>query len=205
MIGQCGLFFLSKGHMVLDDELAFGVRLQLWFSRAFHYIRTKVVFLEDNNSLRTVEVEGSMPRLRILRLSGNRLRLVDVGAFKNLRTLYADNNSLTHLVNLNRLKKLENLSLRNQSGRGLWVFSFDDVEEGLSLILNFLWYHLPLRVVREFIAILARRWTVSNLLTRDVRDVKRLYLSGELIDPLTIKILVPDHPFIDLPLFRLHR
>lgn len=61
-------------------------------------------------------------------------------------------------------------------------------------------------MVREFIAILARRWTVSNLLTRDVRDVKRLYLSGELIDPLTIKILVPDHPFVDLPLlFRLHR
>lgn len=78
-----------------------------------------MVFLEDYNSLRTVEVDGSMPRLRILRLSGNRLRLVDVGAFNNLRTLYADNNSLTHLVNLGQLKKLENLSLRNQSGRGL--------------------------------------------------------------------------------------
>ncbi|KAJ3568381.1 hypothetical protein NP233_g5760 [Leucocoprinus birnbaumii] len=109
----------------------------------------------DNNCLRTMEVDGSMPRLRILRLSGNRLRQVDVGAFANLRTLYADNNSLTHLVKLNRLKKLENLSLRNQSGRGL-------------------------------------------LLTRDVRDVKRLYLSGELIVPFMIKVLVPDHPYTTL-------
>lgn len=66
-----------------------------------------------------LEVDGSMPRLRILRLSGNRLRQVDVGALTNLRTLYADNNSLTQLVKLNRLTKLENLSLRNQSGRGL--------------------------------------------------------------------------------------
>lgn len=59
------------------------------------------------------------------------------------------------------------------------------------------------------IGILARRWTLSNLLTRDVRDVKRLYLSGKFIDPFIIKILVPDHPhavFVDLPLlFRLHR
>ncbi|KAF5361013.1 hypothetical protein D9756_004838 [Leucocoprinus leucothites] len=73
----------------------------------------------NNNCLRAMDVDGSMARLRILRLSGNRLRQVDVGAFTNLRTLYADNNSLTHLVKLNRLKKLENLSLRNQSGRGL--------------------------------------------------------------------------------------
>lgn len=78
-----------------------------------------MAFFKDNNSLRTIEVDGGMPRLRILRLSGNRLRQMDVGAFNHLRTLYADNNSLTHLVNLNRLKKLENLSLRNQSGRGL--------------------------------------------------------------------------------------
>ncbi|KXN88135.1 Septation initiation network scaffold protein cdc11 [Leucoagaricus sp. SymC.cos] len=98
----------------------------------------------DNNCLRTLGVDGSMPRLRILRLSGNRLRQVDVGAFTNLRTLYADNNSLTNLMKLNRLTKLENLSLRNQSGRGL------------------------------------------NLLTRDVRDVKRLYLSGNPLQPTFI-------------------
>ncbi|KAG2010102.1 protein phosphatase regulatory subunit, variant 3 [Coprinopsis cinerea AmutBmut pab1-1] len=90
----------------------------------------------DNNSLRKVDFGSGMPRLRILRLSSNKLTELTVSALPNLRTLYADNNSLTNLTKVDRLTKLENLSLRNQSGR------------------------------------------VFNLLTRDVRDVKRLYLSG---------------------------
>jgi len=60
-----------------------------------------------------------MSRLRILRMSGNRLKSLDVGALPNLRTLYADNNSLSGLTGVQRLTKLENLSLRNQGGRGL--------------------------------------------------------------------------------------
>lgn len=60
-----------------------------------------------------------MPKLRILRISGNKLSsLLNVAPFPNVRTLYADNNALTGLVNADRLGKLENLSLRNQSGRG---------------------------------------------------------------------------------------
>lgn len=73
----------------------------------------------DNNSLGELEVDNAMPRLRILRASGNRLRQLQVGTMPNLRTLYADNNSLSTLVKVDRLTKLENLSLRNQSGRGL--------------------------------------------------------------------------------------
>jgi len=90
----------------------------------------------DNNELGDLELDGTMPKLRILRASGNRLHQFRVGSMPNLRTLYADNNSLSSLVKVDRLTKLENLSLRNQRGRGL------------------------------------------HLLTRDVRDVKRLYLSG---------------------------
>ncbi|KAG6909261.1 hypothetical protein DXG01_001323 [Tephrocybe rancida] len=90
----------------------------------------------DNNEVKELELDGSMAKLRVLRASGNRLHQLRVALLPNLRTLYADNNSLTSLVKVDRLTKLENLSLRNQSGRGL------------------------------------------NLLTRDVRDVKRLYLSG---------------------------
>ncbi|KAF8630823.1 hypothetical protein AX17_005182 [Amanita inopinata Kibby_2008] len=93
----------------------------------------------DNNVLAELGSEGQLPRLRILRVSGNRLQELNAASFPNLRTLYADNNSLVNLVKLDRLNKLENLSLRNQRGRGL------------------------------------------NLLTRDVRDVKRLYLSGNAI------------------------
>ncbi|KAF7981491.1 hypothetical protein HWV62_33549 [Athelia sp. TMB] len=90
----------------------------------------------DHNSLGDFETGGPMPRLRILRVSGNRLRRLNVASFPNLRTLYADNNALTSLVKADRLAKLENLSLRNQNGKG---------------------FHLS---------------------TREIRDVKRLYLSG---------------------------
>jgi protein NUD1 len=73
----------------------------------------------DNNSLKDLVPNSSMPKLRILRVSGNRLYRLNVAPFPNLRTLYADNNALTNLVKADRLSKLENLSLRNQGGRGL--------------------------------------------------------------------------------------
>ena len=64
-------------------------------------------------------MKNPLPRLRILRVSANRLRHLQVAAVPNVRTLYADNNALSSLVNVDRLSKLENLSLRNQSGRGV--------------------------------------------------------------------------------------
>ena len=76
----------------------------------------RICFSVDINSLCELSIGASMPRLRILRVSGNRLNDLDVGAMSNLRTLYADNNSLANLVKVDRLTKLENLSLRNQSG-----------------------------------------------------------------------------------------
>ncbi|KAH9947417.1 hypothetical protein B0H21DRAFT_738596 [Amylocystis lapponica] len=91
----------------------------------------------DNNTLSDLVPEGAMPRLRILRVSVNKLQHLDVSPFPSLRTLYADNNALGTISKAHRLVKLENLSLRNQSGRN-----------GLTLSI------------------------------RDVRDVKRLYLSG---------------------------
>ncbi|KAJ3848408.1 hypothetical protein EV368DRAFT_49354 [Lentinula lateritia] len=90
----------------------------------------------DSNSLEMLVFDSPMPRLKILRASGNRLSALDTSFTSNLRTLYVDNNSLTGLTKVNRLTKLENLSLRNQSGKG------------------------------------------CKFLTRDTRDVKRLYLSG---------------------------
>ncbi|PPQ85066.1 hypothetical protein CVT24_010234 [Panaeolus cyanescens] len=96
----------------------------------------KSIDLAQYRCLGHLVVQSTMSRLRILRVSGNRLQNLDVGAMPNLRTLYADNNLLTALARVDRLSKLENLSLRNQSGRGL------------------------------------------KIKARDVRDVKRLYLSG---------------------------
>jgi Leucine-rich repeat (LRR) protein len=84
--------------------------------RRFETIFPDFVLSVDINSLGDLPIGASMPRLRILRVSGNRLHNLDVGAMSNLRTLYADNNSLANLVKVDRLTKLENLSLRNQSG-----------------------------------------------------------------------------------------
>lgn len=56
-----------------------------------------------------------MPKLRILRLSNNKLSELNVGKTPNLRTLYVDNNALSGITRVERLGKLENLSMRNQA------------------------------------------------------------------------------------------
>jgi len=109
----------------------------------------------DDNSLDHLEIEKTMPKLKVLRLSGNKVGKLDVARVPNLRTLYLDNNSLTKMDNISQLTKMENLSLRNQAGRGLCVHYFSSSFSYLFL-----------------------NGTSSNLVTRDIRDVKRLYLSG---------------------------
>jgi hypothetical protein len=75
--------------------------------------------VKDDNSIGGLNAGGAMPRLRIIRTSRNRLQSLDLGCFPNIRTLYADNNALRSVVKLDKLTKLENLSLRNQVGHGL--------------------------------------------------------------------------------------
>jgi Leucine-rich repeat (LRR) protein len=77
----------------------------------------------DHNRISTLDTNGTLPKLRILRLSSNKLQRISGAAFPNLRTLYADNNAITGLDKVSKLSKLENLSLRNQSGKGLYVHS----------------------------------------------------------------------------------
>lgn len=72
----------------------------------------------DNNALAAVEAHRTtMPKLRILRASGNKLSVLNVGLFPNLKTLYADGNALAGVKNGHKLAKLESLSLRSQTGR----------------------------------------------------------------------------------------
>lgn len=78
-------------------------------------------FHTDHNMIERVETLGTLNRLRCLRLSDNRLTTLDVRAFPNLRILYADRNRLSGLGHAERLTRLETLSLRYQSGKGLWV------------------------------------------------------------------------------------
>lgn len=101
-----------------------------------------------------------MPRLRILRASGNRLRALQVHWFAGLRTLYADTNALEGEALLavapastaktvgraagkaasssSALGKLENLSLRNQAcGRAQGLrLDFEDVRDAKRLYLS---------------------------------------------------------------------
>ncbi|BGO93388.1 hypothetical protein NBRC10512_005555 [Rhodotorula toruloides] len=90
----------------------------------------------EHNALTVIEPSADMPRLRVLRLSNNPLSALDVSFAPKLRTLYADSTRLGALEGTDQLRKLENLSLRDQS------------VEGLSLSMP------------------------------HIRDVKRLYLSG---------------------------
>ncbi|KAG8981599.1 hypothetical protein FRB93_008526 [Tulasnella sp. JGI-2019a] len=105
-------------------------------------------------------------KLRVLRLSGNRLARLELGsepsspvasswcAFPGLRTLYADDNCLGELVSLESLTRLENLSLREQ-----------------------------------------RRSDGIVLSARSVRDIKRLYLSG---NALPAHLFVSSSPLYNL-------
>ncbi|KAK4699944.1 protein NUD1, partial [Phenoliferia sp. Uapishka_3] len=95
----------------------------------------------DYNNLSSLEPTGSMPRLRVLRLCSNNLETLDISFAPKLRTLFVDSSRLGAIDGTDRLRKLENLSVRDQGGAAL---------------------SLPMH---------------------EVRDVKRLYLSGNPLPP----------------------
>lgn len=70
----------------------------------------------DHNDLYSISMSQPMPSLRILRLSDNHLEQVDVSSWTNLRTLYIDSNDLMEIKGTHRLRKLENMSARDQQG-----------------------------------------------------------------------------------------
>jgi Leucine-rich repeat (LRR) protein len=77
-------------------------------------------FVTENNVITRLDIAGSMSRLRCLRLSDNRLEgSLDVRALGNVRILYADRNRITGITHGEKMKTLETLSLRYQSGKGL--------------------------------------------------------------------------------------
>lgn len=59
----------------------------------------------------------------MLRLCGNPIASLDVSFAPKLRTLYADSARLGNLLGTDQLRKLENLSVRDQSGGALCVVS----------------------------------------------------------------------------------
>lgn len=76
----------------------------------------------DRNRLtRLSATTDAMPRLRVLRVSYNEIASLDVSFAPKLRTLFADNACLGQLDGTRDLRKLENLSLRDQAGADLML------------------------------------------------------------------------------------
>ncbi|KAJ1303513.1 hypothetical protein OPQ81_011698 [Rhizoctonia solani] len=122
---------------------------------------TLVTLNLDHNALTSLHIEAPLPRLRHLRISDNKLTELDCSSLVNLRTLYLDNNKLGTLCHIEKARRLENLSLRNQSGRGL---------------------HL----------------SISH-----IRDIKRLYLSGNPLDPSFLEVPCYNLVYLELAACRL--
>ncbi|GAA6037397.1 hypothetical protein JCM8097_008549 [Rhodosporidiobolus ruineniae] len=73
----------------------------------------------DHNLLTSLDPAAEMPRLRVLRLCSNPLTGLDVAFAPRLRTLYVDSAKLGLVQGTEQLRKLENLSVRDQSGGAL--------------------------------------------------------------------------------------
>lgn len=94
--------------------------------RNLHSLSQSLCLLNiDDNKLVSLS-EGdqtiSMPKLRVLRCSDNSLQQLDVGGMPALKTLYADGNKmrdgLGDVSGLSGMRRLENLSMRNQATGG---------------------------------------------------------------------------------------
>ncbi|KAF9988443.1 hypothetical protein BGZ75_009390 [Mortierella antarctica] len=74
-----------------------------------------------HNRIEDISLVQPLRRLRILRLSENRLMTFNAVHFPRLRTLYLDDNRLQALENCQTLTRLENFSARDQEGEGIAI------------------------------------------------------------------------------------
>lgn len=70
----------------------------------------------SGNQLQALELDSDVTTLRYLDLSDNDLDGLDVSKFPNLHTLHADRNQISHVNGLQRARRLDSLSLREQRG-----------------------------------------------------------------------------------------
>ncbi|GAA5931005.1 hypothetical protein JCM1841_005454 [Sporobolomyces salmonicolor] len=73
----------------------------------------------DHNALPSLSPSATLPRLRVLRICNNPITALDVAFATKLRTLYVDSARLGAVTGTEQLRKLENLSVRDQSGGAL--------------------------------------------------------------------------------------
>ncbi|KAK8865912.1 hypothetical protein IAR55_001060 [Kwoniella newhampshirensis] len=107
--------------------------------RGLHRLTAVASITLDGNQLESLSPSKPMPTVRVLRFSDNHLTHFDLSLFPKLRTLYADNNRLSHLVRSETHSasgRLENLSLRNQRKTSSLRLGLKDLENVKRLYLS---------------------------------------------------------------------
>ncbi|WVQ70970.1 hypothetical protein IAR50_000495 [Cryptococcus sp. DSM 104548] len=107
------------------------------FVKDLHKLASAASINLDGNQLDMLSPSKPMPNVRVLKFSDNKVSHFDISLFPKLRTLYADNNSLTHIARTDRYasSRLENLSIRNQRGPQLRL-TFADLEDVRRLYIS---------------------------------------------------------------------
>ncbi|WVQ85676.1 hypothetical protein IAT38_007842 [Cryptococcus sp. DSM 104549] len=102
-----------------------------------HKLSSVVSINLDGNRLDALAPIKPMPNIRVLRFSDNDVSHFDLALFPKVRTLWADNNRLTHLSRSRAISsgRLENLSLRNQRTATLRL-TLQDLENVQRLYLS---------------------------------------------------------------------
>jgi len=97
----------------------------IWLSKHVFPWRPTFSFLRcsslAHNCIEDISLVQPLRRLRILRLSENKLLTFNANSFPGLRTLYLDDNRLQTLENCLMLTRLENFSARDQEGEGIAI------------------------------------------------------------------------------------
>lgn len=78
-----------------------------------------MINVADHNQLSDLNSSSPLEQLRVLRLSHNPLESLNVTFAPRLRTLFVDSARLGAVNGTESLRKLENLSVRDQSGEAL--------------------------------------------------------------------------------------
>ncbi|KAG2218762.1 hypothetical protein INT45_012982 [Circinella minor] len=78
---------------------------------------TNLRFLNlDHNDIKWIQVNEPMEKLKVIRLSYNRLKAFDATFFPDLRTLYLDDNQIQRIIGLSCIPHISSFSLRDQGG-----------------------------------------------------------------------------------------
>ncbi|KAI9490292.1 hypothetical protein BDB00DRAFT_561101 [Zychaea mexicana] len=71
----------------------------------------------DHNDIKWISIRAPIAKLKVLRMSYNRLKAFDATFFPDLRTLYLDDNQILRIIGLSCIPRISSFSLRDQGGQ----------------------------------------------------------------------------------------